>query len=81
MIPYETRRQICIQHGTDDPWEIIAKLIDDLGATKRLYGSLCESLQKSGVAAVPLNGEPIQEIADAMSQHEWVRGNKDSLPG
>jgi len=74
---YDDRRKLVIQYGTDDPWELIGLIVAELETQKQLYGALVISLQKSGVKTIPLNGEAIPEVKDALSQAEWLGFDPD----
>ena len=75
----DERQKIVIKYGTDDPWGLIQKILDELTDQQLLYGNLAVSLRKSGVTTIPLGGAPIPEIKDAISQSKWLGFEKDNL--
>ena len=74
----DERQKIVIKYGTDDPWELIQKILEELAGQQLLYGNLATSLQRSGVTTIPLGGAPIPEIKDAISQSKWLGFDQDS---
>jgi len=80
VLPAISRREIAIKYRTDDPWGIIEKILQELAEHQLLYGNLVMSLQRSGVESAPLDGAPIPDVKDAISQSKWLGFDKDKPP-